>query len=229
MGADSRKPRAYKPQNKPEETAVLLKKELRRRGMNEVEIDAALRKKKRSKVLIFNAVKSKHLVHHPDLKPQRRRRLSKSISHQREPATRVSGELCTVHFAADQLKLHRKTVLRFIREGRLPATRIGKSYRIKRSDLEAFSGLPAQMMTPAELASITSIVDIPDVGPDLAKKWQSTVASALQARSLESGAMRAEVIYEVERAHVKIIVVGPPSDSIHLLSLVRVWMEQLRP
>jgi excisionase family DNA binding protein len=54
----------------------------------------------------------------------------------------MSEELCTVGFAATQLKLHPKTILRFIREGRLRATRVGKAFRILRADLDAFAGIP---------------------------------------------------------------------------------------
>jgi excisionase family DNA binding protein len=41
--------------------------------------------------------------------------------------------LVTVEQAAEELKLHPKTVLRYIHEGRLEATRIGKAYRIDRA------------------------------------------------------------------------------------------------
>jgi excisionase family DNA binding protein len=145
-----------------------------------------------------------------------------------EHPPRVSDELCTVHFAAEQLKLHRKTILRFIREGRLPAVRVGKSYRIKRSDLQTLAGLPAQHDIPAPSPSVTSIIDIPGVGPELARKWASTVTSALNARPRDSAPMRAEVLYESERSHLKIIVIGAPSDTVHLLSMIRIWLEQLR-
>ena len=40
--------------------------------------------------------------------------------------------------------------------------------------------------------------------------------------------MRAEVIYEAERAHLKIVAVGAPSDTANLLSLVQVWLQQLK-
>lgn len=211
----------------PEETPALLRKGLRRRGMSEAEIDAAIRKKKRRRVLEFNVVKSRHLV---DLSqraaPASQSRTRRVLSGYREPG-RAGEELCTVHFAADQLKLHRKTVLRFIREGRLPARRVGKSYRIKRSDLAALGGLPAQP-GPVTSASMTSIVDVPGVNTELAGKWQSTLNSALGPRSQGSGGVRAEVIHEPERAHLKIVVIGAPSDTVHLLSLIRVWLEQLK-
>jgi excisionase family DNA binding protein len=169
-----------------------------------------------------------------DREKERRRRLPESAAvASRHPlssarSSRSSEELCTVQFAAEQLKLHRKTVLRFIREGRLPATRIGKSYRIRRSDLEAPGGLPAQLNAPVDSPSMTSIVDIPGVQPDLARKWASTITGTLNARPRDGSQMRAEVIYDPDRSHLKIVVVGAPSNTVNLLSMIRVWLEQLR-
>jgi excisionase family DNA binding protein len=142
---------------------------------------------------------------------------------------RTSDELCTVDFAAGQLKLHPKTVLRFIHEGRLAATRVGKAYRILRADLDAFGGVPARAETEVDGAWVTSIVDIPGVGPDLAQKWARVVPSALDARPDNRLPMRAEVIYEAERSHLKIVLVGGAEDTVNLLSLIRVWLEQLEP
>ena len=140
---------------------------------------------------------------------------------------RTPDELCTVEFAAGQLKLHAKTVLRFIREGRLRATRVGKSYRILRADLDAFAGVPARADKLAGDAWMTSIVDIPGVGADLAQKWARTVTSALNAKPADGASIRADVIYEAERSHLKIIVIGPPKDAVDLLSLIRLWLDQL--
>ena len=39
----------------------------------------------------------------------------------------MSTTLFTVEQAAQRLNLHPKTVLRYIRDGQLPATRVGKS------------------------------------------------------------------------------------------------------
>ncbi len=61
----------------------------------------------------------------------------------------MTQELYTVEAAAERLKLHNKTVLRFIREGRLRATKIGKQYRILHSDLDAFAGVGSAREAPA--------------------------------------------------------------------------------
>ncbi|HLY81310.1 MAG TPA: helix-turn-helix domain-containing protein [Caulobacteraceae bacterium] len=190
-----------------EEIGVLLTDELRRRGMSEAEIVAALRKRKRRKSLELNAVRIP------------RSRLQPTAGARRD-------ELCTVEFAAGQLKLHPKTVLRFIREGRLRATRVGKSYRILRTDLDAFSGLPARPETPAEEAWVTCIVDVPGTPPAMAERWARQTPAALGGRTGGGAPIRAEVIYEPERSHMKVVVVGSPADTLGLMSLIRVWLEQ---
>lgn len=46
--------------------------------------------------------------------------------------------MMTVAQVADYLQLNRLTVYRYIRDGRLPAARIGKVYRILREDVDGF-------------------------------------------------------------------------------------------
>jgi excisionase family DNA binding protein len=140
----------------------------------------------------------------------------------------MSEELCTVDFAAERLKLHPNTVLRFIRGGRLRATRVGKSYRILRADLEAFAGVPARAEAAVDAASVTCIVDMPGVGADVAAKWAATITNALAAKPKDGAAMRAEVIYEPGRSHLKIVIIGTPNHVVNLLSLIGIWLEQLR-
>ncbi len=47
-------------------------------------------------------------------------------------------EIMTVEQAANYLQVHRLTVYRYIRQGLLPAARLGKVYRLFRRDVEAF-------------------------------------------------------------------------------------------
>lgn len=135
-------------------------------------------------------------------------------------------ELCTVDFAAERLKLHPKTVLRFIRDGRLPATRVGKAYRIRRADIDALAGLPPGE-APSAHPTATTIVDIPDIGPDLARKWARQVPTALNAKPDSPVLLRADVVYAPDRAHLKIIIVGSIPDTATLMALIKVWTEQL--
>jgi len=57
----------------------------------------------------------------------------------------------TVKQVAAYLQLHKLTVYRYIRDGQLPASRVGKAYRIRRADLDAF--LERARTTPARPAA----------------------------------------------------------------------------
>lgn len=47
-------------------------------------------------------------------------------------------EVLTVEEAAAYLQIHKATVYKYIREGLLPAARLGKLYRLRRRDVDAF-------------------------------------------------------------------------------------------
>jgi len=57
------------------------------------------------------------------------------------------SDLMTVEQVADYLQLNKLTVYKYIRDGRLPAARLGKAYRIRLADVDAF--LEAQMSRPS--------------------------------------------------------------------------------
>lgn len=50
----------------------------------------------------------------------------------------IAGQLLTVAEVADALRVSNMTVYRLINAGELAALRIGKNYRIRASDLEAY-------------------------------------------------------------------------------------------
>ena len=47
-------------------------------------------------------------------------------------------DVMTVEQVAAYLQLNKLTVYKHVREGRIPASKIGKSYRIRRSDVDSF-------------------------------------------------------------------------------------------
>jgi excisionase family DNA binding protein len=53
-------------------------------------------------------------------------------------AALVDHEILTVEQAAEYLQVHKMTVYRYIREGMLPAAKLGKLYRLFRRDVESF-------------------------------------------------------------------------------------------
>lgn len=55
-----------------------------------------------------------------------------------EPQAFVSGRLLTVAEVASAMRVSNMTVYRLIKGGELPAVRVGKSYRLRESDLQRF-------------------------------------------------------------------------------------------
>jgi excisionase family DNA binding protein len=133
----------------------------------------------------------------------------------------MSEEIYTVEQFAERLKLHPKTVLRFIREGRLRAVKVGKSYRILRSELEAMTGV-LQASGPAATARVTSIVDLPDVGAELAERLARQVPAVRMAQEAHADPMSLNVAYDPARRHLKVVIVGSIEDTAVMLKMIQV-------
>jgi excisionase family DNA binding protein len=134
-------------------------------------------------------------------------------------------ELHTVSFAARRLKLHPVTILRFIREGRLAATKIGKSYRILQSELERVAGEPARSERPPPKFQVTSIVDIDGINQERALRLASMTTAALNGRLPGGTPLRVDVIHDPTASHLKIVLVGAPQDTGSMLALLQIWLD----
>ncbi|RDV05567.1 DNA-binding protein [Undibacter mobilis] len=135
----------------------------------------------------------------------------------------MARDLLTVDAAAERLKLHVKTVLRFIHDGRLRATKIGKQYRILRSDLDAFAGAGSAPKTSG--TRVTAVIDVPDVDQELLRRLTSVVLGAATSSEQHPDALSIDIAHDPIRRAVKVIVVGTPSDVSGLLRLVDACVE----
>lgn len=98
----------------------------------------------------------------------------------------------TVEQISDMLDIHSKTIQRYIREGRLRATKIGKSWRITGHDLSVFvesasnEGLGSGKR-PARSVIASSVIDIIVDGKEDAIRIMNTLTAALNAKPPEYG------------------------------------------
>jgi excisionase family DNA binding protein len=136
----------------------------------------------------------------------------------------MSEEVYTVEQFAERLKLHPKTVLRFIRDGRLRAVKVGKSYRILRTDMEAMTGVVRGASESA--ARCTSIVDIPDVEPALAQHMARALPAMRMAQEAHAEPMSLDVAYDTVRRHLKVVIAGSPADTAAMLRMVQILSER---
>jgi len=139
----------------------------------------------------------------------------------------VSQELYSVEQVAERLGLHVRTIRGYIREGRLSAMRIGKQYRITRSDLEAFTGQPAAADASRHV-EVSSIVEIDGVDLDAAIRMTNALMGTMNTRGAGQSPMRAETIHDRERKRLKIILVGGLDVTRDLLKLIGFWADAYR-
>lgn len=136
----------------------------------------------------------------------------------------MSEEIYTVEQFAERLKLHPKTVLRFIREGRLRAVKVGRAYRILRSDMEAMTGR-VRPQSPAGV-SVTSIVDMAEVSPERAEQLGRTLPALRMGREAPVEQMSLHLAYDPARRHLKVVLMGSPEDTATMLKMIQVLSER---
>jgi excisionase family DNA binding protein len=122
----------------------------------------------------------------------------------------MSSPFLTVEQAAERLSLHPKTVRRFIREGRLKATRIGKAYRILESDLAEFAGAPPDSGSEP-VPRVTAVVDIDNVDSETAQRLARFFPGALYSRDPRPDPVSLQVVYDPGRQQLKVMLAGSPS------------------
>lgn len=98
----------------------------------------------------------------------------------------------TVEQISDMLHIHPKTIQRYIREGRLRATKVGKGWRITGHDVSVFVegeggeelGVENRLNNSV---TASSVVDILAVGKDDAIRIMNTLTAALNAKTPDYG------------------------------------------
>jgi excisionase family DNA binding protein len=137
--------------------------------------------------------------------------------------------LYTAREASVRLNLHVKTVRRLIAQGKLPARRIGKEYRITRRALADFAGAsPAAGADPvartrAVLAS--SVVDITAISPDDSHRITTLIMAGMNTRKEEPDFPRVDCVYEVERGRLRIMITANPTLTCELLRTINALAE----
>lgn len=136
----------------------------------------------------------------------------------------MSDKVYTVEQFAELVKLHPKTVLRFIKEGRVRAVKVGRGYRILRSELEAMTGAVLGR-APRAAARVTCIVDLPDIDAEAAQKLARVLPSLRMGRETPADPMSLDIAYDQARESLKIVVVGSPADTSAILMMIKTLTE----
>ncbi len=134
----------------------------------------------------------------------------------------------TVERAAERLAVHPKTILRFIRDGRLRATRIGKSWRILASDLDSFAGVPVGPVKTRQPPRVTAIAELPDVSMEVSRRLATTLQALLMGSRDPARPIKLDTVYDPERSHLKVVIVADALDTAAILQTLHGLAEAFR-
>jgi excisionase family DNA binding protein len=123
----------------------------------------------------------------------------------------------TVDEIAELLKIHPKTIQRYIREGRLIANKVGKSWRVSGHDLSSFtegSGRPAAAPITSGPASareeikVSSVIDIPVDDTQESVRIATTLTAALNSKPSEYGSSSLRTQYLMPENTIRVMIWG---------------------
>ncbi|MGC4042997.1 MAG: helix-turn-helix domain-containing protein [Armatimonas sp.] len=137
----------------------------------------------------------------------------------------MPDSLVTVEQAAEHLNLHPKTVLRYIRSGQLPATRVGKAYRISRARLDAFAGTESSQSQAAGEARATCVVDIPGISVDEAERAATLLQTIALTGNAGASPLHLETAFDPLTKSMKVVLIGSPADVGKLLEMLQLRID----
>jgi excisionase family DNA binding protein len=138
----------------------------------------------------------------------------------------VSEQLFTVEQVAQSLNLHVRTIRNYVAAGKLKATRIGKQYRIARSDLDAFTGGPSPSVEGRKVGvyartDATCVVQIDAITRDSADRLSGALIGAAKAPRASGALMNVSAAYDEVRDSLRVVIMsGDLRAAADLMSMV---------
>jgi excisionase family DNA binding protein len=141
----------------------------------------------------------------------------------------VTSTLYSAEEVASILGLHVRTVRGYVRDGRLPAVRIGKRYRIAEQDLRVFTGgrsVQAEAGVSSPRVEVTAIVQIDAIGRSVMDRVTTHVVGAANSGSGGRRGLHVQTVYDESRESLKVIAVGDADDTAKMITLISALVQE---
>lgn len=139
----------------------------------------------------------------------------------------MSDKYYSVEQVSEMLDMHPKTIQRYIREGKLCASKIGKSWRINGHDLSLFiENTNERKLDIQPKVKISSVVDIEAVNPDEGIRIANTLTAALNSKPLEYGSSTMYVQYLEYESKVRVTLWGSIGFMKEMIEFISVLTDQ---
>ncbi|MBU8807533.1 helix-turn-helix domain-containing protein [Mycolicibacterium goodii] len=121
---------------------------------------------------------------------------------------------------ADILGLHVRTVRGYVRDGRLPAVRMGKQYRITERDLQAFAGVVTDEPASRPRAHVSGVVHVDNVDRLAMDRITAHLGAATISDSNRPGQLNVHSSYDESARRLTVFVVGDPEATASAIGLI---------
>lgn len=147
----------------------------------------------------------------------------------------MANEYYSVEQLSDMLNIHPKTIQRYIREGKLRASKIGKSWRITGHDLSVFTesaknigmdGGQDRTIAPQERVKVSSVIDISVYDRDEAIRIMNTMTAVSNSKPPEYGSSSMHAQYIEAERKVRITLWGTLGFTEAMLGSLSVLTDQ---
>jgi len=144
----------------------------------------------------------------------------------------MTNSFYTVEQISDMLNIHPKTIQRYIREGKLCATKIGKSWRVTGHDLSVFTESAETSNTSKKSdknnegkLTVSSVIDIDVAGTEEAIRIINALTAALNAKPPEYGRSSMHTQYIEAENTVRVTLWGNVRFMAAMMETVAVLTE----
>lgn len=143
----------------------------------------------------------------------------------------MTKDYYTVEQISNMLNIHPKTIQRYIREGKLRATKIGKGWRVTGHDLCAFTESnnyegPAKENRPVHSVIASSVIDIITDRKEDAIRIINTLTASLNAKPSEYGQSSMQTQYIERENMVRVTLWGEIRFMAIMMDTITALTEQ---
>jgi excisionase family DNA binding protein len=145
----------------------------------------------------------------------------------------MEPKLYSVEELSSILKLHQKTILRFIHEGKIKARKIGRTWMVSESDLKDFCHCELADKQPPNLSpnyetlkdriNVSAVIEIIEQNSEEASRISNSFMAMLNSEKYSDGkSRRFDFFYYPEAAKAKYVFYGSPGFIKKILDMFSV-------
>ncbi|WP_160680493.1 helix-turn-helix domain-containing protein [Clostridium sp. C8-1-8] len=159
----------------------------------------------------------------------------------------MENQFYTIDKIAEILGMHHKTIRKFITEGKLPASKVGKQWRISGHDLSIFMEKNNVNISDKEISeesnidfvtngeikdtvnekvNVSTVVDINDIDKEEYFRISNTLIALMNCKDPKMGKSTVNVKYDEKVSRLRVLLWGNIGFIEEMLSVISMLVEQ---